>query len=357
MSKKLFAVAGLPLLLFALSGCAQVGSKTATMSAIYLVTTILAMILLLGYCFLLRKKEPWFVVLFSAVVVVNSGYFALSVSNTLGEALLANRVSYLGSVILPVTILMLVMNVCNIQVKKWIVTSLVLLSVVVFLIAASPGYSTVYYKEVSLIIVDGVASLKKEYGPLHSLYLYYLLGLFGAIVGVIIYAFARKMVRSPLHGALLAGAAFVNFGVWLMEQLVDIDFEFLSVSYIVSELFLLGISLMVQDSGFRESLVSLNIHHTQPKTEETHLAASTESADDLAEKFEFLTSRLYTLTPTEKEIYRMYLQGYRTKDAMQSLGITENTLKYHNRNIYSKLGVANRKELVQVAQAGEKVTT
>ena len=34
---------------------------------------------------------------------------------------------------------------------------------------------------------------------------------------------------------------------------------------------------------------------------------------------------------------------------MAAMNITENTLKYHNRNIYSKLGVVNRKELVEIS--------
>ena len=37
----------------------------------------------------------------------------------------------------------------------------------------------------------------------------------------------------------LCTAVFINMGVWLLEQIVRIDFELLSVSYIVSELFLL----------------------------------------------------------------------------------------------------------------------
>ena len=34
---------------------------------------------------------------------------------------------------------------------------------------------------------------------------------------------------------------------------------------------------------------------------------------------------------------------------MDEFDITENTLKYHNRNIYSKLGVTSRKELLRYA--------
>ena len=56
---------------------------------------------------------------------------------------------------------------------------------------------------------------------------------------------------------------------------------------------------------------------------------------------------LATLTPKEEAIFNLYVQGCSTKDIISQLGITENTLKYHNKNIYSKLGVKTRKELLQ----------
>ncbi len=60
---------------------------------------------------------------------------------------------------------------------------------------------------------------------------------------------------------------------------------------------------------------------------------------------------LYTLTPTESHIYKLYMEGKKTKDVMAELNITENTLKFHNRNLYSKLGVATRKELIMVSKS------
>ena len=38
----------------------------------------------------------------------------------------------------------------------------------------------------------------------------------------------------------------------------------------------------------------------------------------------------------------------------QQLGITENTLNYHNKNIYSKLGLKSRKEAVQFIRLEKK---
>ena len=63
----------------------------------------------------------------------------------------------------------------------------------------------------------------------------------------------------------------------------------------------------------------------------------------------FFADQLSTLTPTEKLVYDLYLDGKSTREILKELDIKENTLKYHNRNIYSKLGVSSRKQLLHIA--------
>lgn len=365
MTKKYIGISALVLtMLISLSGCSQVGSKSANMSAIYIVTSILASALLLGYCFLVKKKELWFLILFSAVTVVNVGYLSLSLSNTLEEALLSNRIAYLGSVFLPVSMLMTILKTCKIKLKKWMAGVILGISAVVFLIAASPGYLDIYYKEVTLVTIDGASVLEKVYGPLHSVYLYYLLLHFTAMIAVIIFARITKRIKSGTYAVMILSAVLINISVWLMEQLVDIDFEVLSVSYIATELFLLGISFMMQEHSIINSLIiSQQTQKEETKEIQKPIESKTDVTSDqaahteeLKEQYEYLSSRLYTLTPTELDIYNMYLNGSRTKDIMAALQITENTVKYHNRNIYSKLGVSSRKQLLEVVNASQKNT-
>lgn len=58
---------------------------------------------------------------------------------------------------------------------------------------------------------------------------------------------------------------------------------------------------------------------------------------------------LDTLTPTERKIYDLYQEGRKSKDVCEAMNITENTLKFHNKNIYSKLGVSSRKQLLKLS--------
>ena len=60
-------------------------------------------------------------------------------------------------------------------------------------------------------------------------------------------------------------------------------------------------------------------------------------------------SRNFGLTQREKQVIALIGAGYTNKDLAQKLGITENTAKHHLTNIFDKLGVSNRLELVLFA--------
>lgn len=66
-----------------------------------------------------------------------------------------------------------------------------------------------------------------------------------------------------------------------------------------------------------------------------------------SESYQLFLDNIATLTKKEREIFDLYAQGLSTKEIIARQQISENTLKYHNKNIYSKLGVKSRKELLQ----------
>ena len=338
-------------MLLSLTGCSAIGSKAASMAILYDVTAIISFLLLIGYCCLIRRKDIWFLLLFLSIFVVNLGYLSIALSGTLEEALLANRLAYLGSVCLPMAMLMIIMNVCRLKYPKWVPGLLLGISTAVFLIAASPGYLDIYYREVSLSKINGVTVLEKVYGPWHCVYLFYLLAYFAVTAAVIVYASVQKQVGSPLHGIILAVVVFINMGVWLMEQLVRVDFELLSISYILSGLFLLGLDLLLQERASLPDAPSETEPAPAPEPPEPDTPVSPEIEESFSEKCEYFASQLSALTPTERLIYDYYLTGISTKEIMSSLNIKENTLKYHNKNIYGKLGVSSRKQLMKIAAA------
>jgi two-component system nitrate/nitrite response regulator NarL len=57
----------------------------------------------------------------------------------------------------------------------------------------------------------------------------------------------------------------------------------------------------------------------------------------------------FGLTPREREVVGLIVAGYTNKDLAQKLSISEQTVKHHLTNIFDKLGVSNRLELVLFA--------
>ncbi len=353
MKRFLACITGLLFLSSILSGCSVVGDKSTSFAVIYGVAALLSFLLLIGCCLLVKQKKVWFVLLFTSVLVVNIGYTLLAVSTSLEMALMANRVAYLGSVFLPFSMLMIILGVTNMQPKKWLPATLLGLAAVVFLIAASPGILEIYYKEVSFEIVSGVSTLNKVYGPLHPLYLFYLVGYFAAMVTIIIHASIKKTVDTTAHAVILTMAVLVNIGVWLIEQLADFDFEMLSISYIISELFLLSVHLVMNENQRLRQIAKQvetvqNLTQQEPTVPDVMLEAPLPDETTDPVRLEAFINGIQKLTPTERAVYDAYIARATTKEVMFSLNITENTLKYHNRNLYGKLGVSSRKELLEI---------
>lgn len=311
-----------------------------SMTWIYGVVAILSFLLALGYCGLVQKKETWLLLLYFSVFVVNGGYFAQALSGTLEEALLANRVSYLGSVFLPLCMLMTIINVCRIKYSKVFLGSMITISILVFLLAASGGYLPFYYKAVSVEFVNGTARLVKEYGPLHGLYLIYLLSYFGLMAGVILYSAKKKKATSCKLAAFLAAIVLGNVGIWFVEQLIPHEFEFLSVSYVITELLLLLVYSMLEDGTLVLQQVLPSEMEVQENSE-TEVESETKTKETIPLNFpgaELLTAR-------ELEVVEFLLQDRKRKEIAEELNVSENTVKKHTSHIFAKLQVANRREL------------
>ena len=345
---------------------AEISGKTANMSYAYAAITGISLLLAIGYGALVKRKELWLLLLFISVVIVNFGYFSLSVSKTLGEALLANRISYLGSVFLPLCMLMAIIDVCRLRYRKWFLGILLLCSVLVFLLAASPGYLDCYYKEVTLVHINGMAMLQKEYGPLHDVYLVYLLAYFSMMIGAILISMRKKRTVSHKHAAILLIIVFLNIAIWFIEQHIYWNFEFLSVSYIVSELLLLMLYGMMQDYGILVDYANIVSGREEPEQKvlpveekaELPLEAEITMEEDFScglpvDRIEEIMenwSATEMLTKREKDVLYSLLENKKRKDIAEELHVTEHTIKKHTANIFSKLDVTCRAELLEKAE-------
>ena len=307
----------------------------------YAIMAIIATVLLVGYVALVRKKEPWLLLLYVCVTIVNAGYFLLSVSKTVEFAIFANDVAYFGSVFLSMSMLLTIVRLCGFEIKKNLIITLGSIGILMFLVIATSGILPWYYKEVELIFVDGAAKLKKAYGVLHPTYLIYLLAYFSAMVICIIQSIRKKMIASQRHATLLAAIVFGNIAVWFVEKFIPWNFEFLSISYLFSEVILLGLYWMMQDY-VRTDLIPWPVQ-TSPRQSPVDIATM-----PMEEKIGRVLSFLEPgemLTTREREILELVLQNKKRKEIAEEMCLSENTIKTYTRTLYGKLGVSSREEL------------
>lgn len=306
------------------------------MSVTYAVLSVVAMLLLLGYCILVKKKEFWLLLLYICITFINIGYFLLSISKTVEFAIFANDLAYCGSVFLSMCMFLTIVKLCGFKIKCGVVVFLAVFAVVMFGIVATSGFLPWYYKEVSLVFVDGAAKLEKVYGPLHALYLIYLVSYFSAMIVCIIHSIHRKKIASQKHAALIAAIVLGNIAVWFVEKFIPWDFEFLSVSYLFSEIVLLGLYWMMQDY-VRSDLVSV------PSTVPVDIA--TMPIEDKILKVLSNLKEGEMLAVREREILELILLDKRRKEIADDLCLSENTIKTYTRTLYSKIGISSRDEL------------
>ena len=302
------------------------------MAAIYSALALFSLLLIGLYFLGVKPRESWMILLFISVFVVNAGYLAMSVATSLEEALLANRIAYLGSVFLPLCMLMIIAKSCRLKFHPAITGTLIAASIMIFFLAASGGYLPLYYKEVTLVYINGAARLSKVYGPLHFLYLLYLLLYFSLMVASILYALARKHIKKPIHATILAAVVLGNIGVWLVEQFIYVEFEFLSITYIISEVFLLLLYRMLQEYNLlRPEDPVFPPEEASPANRFEQILAAWPGAG--------------SLTSRELDVLNHILENKKRRDIAEIMCVSENTVKKHTSHIFSKLGISSRGEL------------
>ena len=113
--------------------------------------------------------------------------------------------------------------------------------------------------------------------------------------------------------------------------------------------------LSKQDREYEQMLQSLTqekqqaqLQYEHAQTEISRLSYKMKQEVD-PDDFQYFQNGLLDLTPTERKVFNLYFDGKSAKEILEILQIKENTLKFHNKGIYSKLGVNSRKQLLQYA--------
>ena len=310
----------------------------------YIICLIAAVGLLIAYSAVTKKKEFWLAMLHVCVTVVNLGYLLMSLANTVEFAVFGNDVAYLGSVFLSMCMFLTVVRLCGFEIKKAHVITCVSLGALMFAIVASSPMLPLYYKSVDIEMIDGAAKLVKEYGVLHPIYLVYLLGYFAAMIGTIIHSVRKKKIGNSKLAGFIAAIVCSNIVMWLFEKMVNWEYEFLSVTYIISEFLLLIVYWMLQDYVHKNDLHT----YTQAEKEKLAVQITEMTMEAKLAKVLLCLKNGETLAPREREVLELILQYKKRREIAEIMYVSESSVKLYTRTLYSKLGVTCREELYAI---------
>ena len=326
------------------------------MTALYGIIFVISLLMIAAYYYVDRKRDIWLLFLFVCVAICDLGYFLLSVAKSLDFALWANRIAYLGNIFLLFSILMMIMNLSRFAYPKCLPGILIGNNMIMLFIVSSGGWLPIYYKDVSFEIINGVGTLIKDYGPLHNLYKVFLFAYFSAMIAVIIYTAIKKTVVSVKHSIFLAFVVIGNIAIWLIENSINAGFEFMSISYIITEGLILFLYGILQDYGLADTQ-GISSESVVIQTETAQTVSNEQMAniryfeqnqiDVIFENWDDIRS----LSQREKEVLRLIMQNKKRKDIADELFVTESTIKKHTSSIFKKLNINNRSELFENAKS------
>ena len=307
----------------------------------YGITTALSVLFFVLYRILIKKREFWLSLLFVCIALVNVGYLMLSLAKSVEFAIFANDVAYSGSVFLSTCMLFTIIKLCGYKVTKVHVIIALSLGVVMFLIVATSGILPWYYKSVSIESINGATVLKKDYGILHPVYLVYLVLYFMAMLTTIIQSIAKKRAAAQKFSVVMLGIVLINLFIWFIEKFGKWEFEFLSVSYIFSEILFVLLYWTMQDY-IRKDKVQTTVIVEQK--------APIIIVDSISreEKIKTILATLpegVTLSVRQMDVLEGIIDGKSRKEIAADLHLSENTVKMHTSSLYRLLGVTSRDEL------------
>ena len=309
---------------------------------------LLSLSLLPLYFLFVRKKqnEPWLLFLFACVAVVNLGYTLIAFGDTVEFALFANKITYLGQVLIPLCMFMLISKLCGYTYKKWVLGVLIGAAVIMFAIVCTTGYLDWYYTSATIEKVDGATVLHKEYGVLHPINLIYVILYFVGMITVIGLSLGQHKSASQKHACGMLLIVLGNIAMWCFGKVIPWDVEFLSVTYLMSAGGFLIEWLMLQDYVHKNEVPS-------PVIVEEKAPIIIVDNMTRAEKIKTILASLpedTVLSTRQMDILERILDYKSRKEIAVELHLSENTVKTHTGMLYKALGVSGRDEIYAMFQ-------
>lgn len=222
----------------------------------YMIAAILSLInlIVLIIIFETKKTNYYCMILMILMALANGGYFSISIAESVQEAILANKICYLGGCFVPAVTLFLTCEICNYKVSKWLRAFLYSYSFIVYAMVLSVGFSDIYYVDTFTKKYGNTTVLKHTYGIGHSFFYVILYGYVAIQLMLLIYSVVKKRAVSRVSIWLLLIMETVNISLFIVGRMVNSTIEIIPIAYVIDGWFMLYMYWRTQIYSMEENI-------------------------------------------------------------------------------------------------------
>lgn len=204
----------------------------------YLIATAITFLSFAALVFTFESKRTnyYFLILLLLLTLSNGGYLSIAVASDVREAILANKICYLGGCFMPLVALLLTCEICNYTIIPWMKRLLYVYSFFVYALVLTIGFSPIYYTQTYLTNIGDATVLAHNYGIGHSSFYIILYGYIIIQIGIILYSLTNKtsVSRKNLYALIATCAATII--LFILGRAINPNIEIMPLVYSIDSL-------------------------------------------------------------------------------------------------------------------------
>ncbi|MBP3338133.1 MAG: response regulator [Lachnospiraceae bacterium] len=222
----------------------------------YIITAVLAIVNLFALIFVVDNKKInyYFILLMLIMAISNGGYLALGLSQNVQEAVLANKIAYIGGCFTSPIMIFLICSICKYNFGRTFRMGVYLYCLIVYAMILTIGYNDLYYTEYHIEKLWDSTILVNEYGIGHSMFYIILYGAIIIQVAMLIHSIVKKRSVSRKNLYLLFGLEVMNVSLFFIGRFINVDFEVMPALYVFNGWFFLVIHHRIRLYSIEESV-------------------------------------------------------------------------------------------------------
>lgn len=201
-------------------------------SSMFAVTVVVFIYLILQYKN--RNTNYNYLSLVILMMVSNAGYLAVAMSRTLEEAVLANKILYIGACFVQPVLLILICSLVNFKMNTVLKFLNYGYSLLVYMMVLTIGYTDLYYKEVYIKTYKDATVIGHIYGVGHNFFYILIGGQILISIGLIIYIALKRYRISKRNIICLLSMIGLNVYTFMMGRIINPSIEMMPSVYAIS---------------------------------------------------------------------------------------------------------------------------